>query len=316
MLFDVRDHIDELTEALPRQELPATLESLGRDLPAGAEGRAEYLASAGEWFAMNDRYDDARRCFEEARVDGGETVLDVEAQLVALFLQSGDQAAADALAARLRRRSRDLDYIDFEFLAESFEGAGRLEDAHRWFTLALREEDPGELDLEHPAYFCAAGRRRVRQRLGLPADRFDQAAERERPELADRADTAPAPTSEAVFSGLLYWPEDELSRLAQRWPEVAAGYGAAAEHRAATQEHARQYDDEGLQVGIAAGTVEEFAAFCDERDLDPEQSGSRASYAAELARQGRARRWPPQRNEPCWCGSGLKYKRCCGRPGT
>lgn len=23
--------------------------------------------------------------------------------------------------------------------------------------------------------------------------------------------------------------------------------------------------------------------------------------------------WPPARNEPCWCGSGQKYKRCCGR---
>jgi tetratricopeptide (TPR) repeat protein len=23
--------------------------------------------------------------------------------------------------------------------------------------------------------------------------------------------------------------------------------------------------------------------------------------------------WPPGRNEPCWCGSGDKYKRCCGR---
>ncbi|WP_232835980.1 SEC-C domain-containing protein [Actinocorallia populi] len=24
--------------------------------------------------------------------------------------------------------------------------------------------------------------------------------------------------------------------------------------------------------------------------------------------------WPPERNDPCWCGSGAKYKKCCGRP--
>ncbi|WP_203589562.1 SEC-C domain-containing protein [Streptomyces sp. SID13031] len=24
--------------------------------------------------------------------------------------------------------------------------------------------------------------------------------------------------------------------------------------------------------------------------------------------------WPPKRNEPCWCGSGVKYKKCCGWP--
>jgi hypothetical protein len=24
------------------------------------------------------------------------------------------------------------------------------------------------------------------------------------------------------------------------------------------------------------------------------------------------KRWPPGRNEPCWCSSGRKYKKCCG----
>lgn len=25
--------------------------------------------------------------------------------------------------------------------------------------------------------------------------------------------------------------------------------------------------------------------------------------------------WPPRRNQLCWCGSGVKYKKCCGGPG-
>jgi hypothetical protein len=25
--------------------------------------------------------------------------------------------------------------------------------------------------------------------------------------------------------------------------------------------------------------------------------------------------WPPERNAACWCGSGRKYKKCCGAPG-
>jgi hypothetical protein len=28
--------------------------------------------------------------------------------------------------------------------------------------------------------------------------------------------------------------------------------------------------------------------------------------------QGPAVEWPPGRNQPCWCGSGTKYKKCCG----
>ncbi len=30
--------------------------------------------------------------------------------------------------------------------------------------------------------------------------------------------------------------------------------------------------------------------------------------------RGGTREWPPARNEPCWCGSGTKYKKCCGAP--
>jgi uncharacterized protein YchJ len=31
--------------------------------------------------------------------------------------------------------------------------------------------------------------------------------------------------------------------------------------------------------------------------------------------QQRTIAWPPPRNAACWCGSGSKYKKCCGRPG-
>ena len=37
--------------------------------------------------------------------------------------------------------------------------------------------------------------------------------------------------------------------------------------------------------------------------------------AAELDRREETLAWPPGRNEPCWCGSGLKYKRCCAAAG-
>jgi uncharacterized protein YchJ len=30
--------------------------------------------------------------------------------------------------------------------------------------------------------------------------------------------------------------------------------------------------------------------------------------------EGGAISWPPPRNAPCWCGSGTKYKKCCGGP--
>jgi uncharacterized protein YecA (UPF0149 family) len=40
---------------------------------------------------------------------------------------------------------------------------------------------------------------------------------------------------------------------------------------------------------------------------------ARAEYAAHLAATVDARviAWPPGRNQPCWWGSGGKYKKCC-----
>ncbi len=43
-----------------------------------------------------------------------------------------------------------------------------------------------------------------------------------------------------------------------------------------------------------------------------EEPLSRASMAAKVARGGGAIAWPPGRNDPCWCQSGVKYKNCCG----
>jgi len=34
-----------------------------------------------------------------------------------------------------------------------------------------------------------------------------------------------------------------------------------------------------------------------------------------IVEQGGAIDWPPARNAPCWCGSAVKHKKCCGRPG-
>jgi uncharacterized protein YecA (UPF0149 family) len=60
-------------------------------------------------------------------------------------------------------------------------------------------------------------------------------------------------------------------------------------------------------------TVAEVQAIASEHDIDPDAPEARARAAYELAQGGRAIAWPPGRNDPCWCGSGKKYKKCCGR---
>ena len=67
---------------------------------------------------------------------------------------------------------------------------------------------------------------------------------------------------------------------------------------------------------IARVRVAPFTAWCVERGRHPDSADARAEFAAHLAATGDPGliAWPPGRNEPCWCGSGRKYKKCCAAP--
>ena len=59
----------------------------------------------------------------------------------------------------------------------------------------------------------------------------------------------------------------------------------------------------------------------EQRQAPPESSGnvrlSSASTEQEArAAQGQGRRQKVGRNQPCWCGSGKKFKACHGAPGV
>ncbi len=62
--------------------------------------------------------------------------------------------------------------------------------------------------------------------------------------------------------------------------------------------------------------LERYAAWCDAHGHDAANRRSRATFVATDREAGAGRAWPPGRNEPCWCGSARKYKRCCGALAT
>jgi hypothetical protein len=67
---------------------------------------------------------------------------------------------------------------------------------------------------------------------------------------------------------------------------------------------------------IAPVRVAPFTAWCAERGHQPDSPEARSEYAAYLAAIADPSliAWPRSRNEPCWCGSGRKYKKCCAAP--
>ena len=115
-----------------------------------------------------------------------------------------------------------------------------------------------------------------------------------------------------------WFPKGEYERALATWAELAWEWDGVphAEYCRRLELRMRELTGHGVLIGsVAPIWIDEYVAWCDERGDNPAEEGSRAAYAADLERLGRTVLWPPRRNERCWCGSGAKYKSCCGSVG-
>ena len=109
-------------------------------------------------------------------------------------------------------------------------------------------------------------------------------------------------------------PADQYPRALQTWPSFAEDYqhGPYQSYCERLELLLRDVKAQGVKrLGLTPITIDEYLAWCTEHDRDPEESETRASYATTLIEHGIAQPWPPERNDPCWCGSERKYKKCC-----
>jgi hypothetical protein len=321
LLDEILGDVEALRTQLPRESLGPLFEERARGLAPGAPGRAAWLTHAGEQWEMNGDPARARACYEEAARDGGAAYIDPRAEMLNVLFELGETGRVDELLAELRR---DLEAgwegrFVHEFVGESLELHGRLDEALRWYTDGLsraQREDPENIDVS-----CLNGRYRVRRALELQQDRYDLLAEERRRDYAAELDeedelrllAAPA-GPEAATVAVLYWPERELAAVLERWPALAELYGSDhARHRSVVEHRLRELAaDRGGPVGVGVGELQEYLRFAEERRHDPEESSTRAAYAAHLGNLRRVAAWPPRPGARCWCGSGLKYTRCCG----
>jgi hypothetical protein len=113
-----------------------------------------------------------------------------------------------------------------------------------------------------------------------------------------------------------YFPPEEFALAVAAWPGFAedwdadghAAYALAMDRRmrAVAPNAARR----PVVVPLSVEIVRERSAA---NGLDADAAEARTRVAYEIAQEGDAIAWPPGRNDPCWCGSGSKYKKCCGR---
>jgi tetratricopeptide (TPR) repeat protein len=126
---------------------------------------------------------------------------------------------------------------------------------------------------------------------------------------------------------LAWLPAGDYEQAVVLWPDFAGSELIAgpdgplphARYCRGMQHKLVRFAEAGFpRLAIAPVQVAAFTAWCAETNREPDSAETRAAYAAELAATGEPAviAWPPGRNQPCWCGSGRKYKKCCAAPSS
>ena len=170
---------------------------------------------------------------------------------------------------------------------------------YRWDDMPRLEERP----CEHCGYDPAILRGSVGRTLRSEA--FAEAA--------SGRSTSRLPSSRVV--SLAWFPRDQWERATATWPDLLEELPTDHtdySHRIEARLKRLARTLAGHPMRVAPVSIDELIAFCAENGEDPGTAEARASFVAEVARARGGLPWPPGRNAPCWCGSGRKYKTCCG----
>lgn len=292
------------------------------------------------------RFDEAIQAKREAIDAGFRSNPDPEADIAECLVEAGRREEADALFAELRRRDPD----DVWLYNSAGWAYSRVDDreALRWLrdgiAVAFETGDADQVvgQLLGMAQGCW-------ERLGEPGDAVlvarVEAFERDwvrppyRPSFAGGASpvergerrcghcgfdpdrpggsmttwVGPSRRTEPVKAlvAVAWFPAGERPAAVERWPDLADGFEPpdAYDHRIEARLKWLARQQAGSRLAVSPLRVAELL------DAEGDDAGTgegRARLAAEMARLGRAIAWPPGRNDMCWCGSGRKYKKCCG----
>lgn len=292
------------------------------DLPLVLEELANSHANLG-------RYDEAIAAMERALAAGWEGTPDGRHRIAEFLLRGGRAEEAHAVYAAIKA---DTPHDVWLYNAAGLEYAnhGDHERALAWLTeglaLALRTGDPEELvgQLRDLRADSLAALGRGPDKLQEEAGRF-LARQEEYSRTADQRWQGLDPArymppyrkhsaAAHVLYGVAWFPPGEFSAAVSRWPELQESWEAVTyeEYCRLLQGTLLKFAAHRLRLRLAPIRVEALIGWCESQGLDPGTPEARSRYTAELVRWGETIPWPPARNDPCWCGSGRKYKKCCG----
>lgn len=302
----------------------AYAESLEADAVEFPEERTQCLQEAVAAWRRGGRPERAYELLDRLVSGGGQDGCFARAQRIDYLYADGrnEDAATEAIVLA---RDPELDDAPCQMMAELFAERDELQEAATWYDRAVARLDAKFIDdLGGPsASFSYAativrGRRNVREALGLPPDRTDELV----PELPTFHDPGPSTRTEVrqrLEAGesarlqVTVFQRGERAEAQRRWP--GEYLGSDEEYFTGTELEWRGLRDAGASgVTVVPLTVDGLVEFADQVKGSPTDSSVKNRYSIRIA-PAVGLSWPPSRNEPCWCGSSAKYKKCCGRPG-
>jgi tetratricopeptide (TPR) repeat protein len=321
----------ELAAARKRDDNHARVRLIGEAiaLPEAQPHRAEYLDELAYAYERLGRFDEAIEAMRQAIAAGFDGTLDdypsAQALIADLLLRAGRTREAEKAWLEAEREDPGDPWL-CQVAGSAYAEAGAHVEALTWQTKGLELALAAEQDADM-IWMLTGERAETLDVLGDPPDDLQLHAEElvERQEQAEQArieafyrdrGTARAAPPRRASVGLAWFPADEYERALQTWPSFAEDYehGPYAVYCARLELLLRDLKAQGAaRLALTPVAIDSYLSWCADRDCDPEQSESRAGYATELLEQGLAHPWPPGRNQPCWCGSEKKYKKCCQR---
>lgn len=310
----------------------AHLRELEAELDEYPDQRGEILLEiAAAWLEAGEP-DRAVIIWRDLIAEGGEDEDYARVELAEYLFGIGEDESARTELAALKATRRTAGG-GWQLAAELLEERGELAEALAWYTIATERFTTDEMATlgDGAGWVSAPGmlvrrRREVRTAMGLAPDQTDQLVPAEEgllelvrrrfSSIEDAVDTMHARRGAATEVRLLFWPRSEFDQARERWPDAIDQDGSQSEYYQDLEVKLDAMASGGARrVDAVPCSVESFAVYLDaggDRPLD--SSAARRDYLDARYSEGHYFQWPPPRNKPCWCGSGTKYKKCCGAP--
>lgn len=301
-------------------------------LPESQPDRAGYLDELAYAYEKLGRFEEAIDAMRQAVAAGFDGELDdhpsAQALIADLLLRASRDQEADQAWAQAEREDPHNPWVH-SAASDAYRSVGLYRKALPWQTKGLElalaaGDEEGEL-----AWYLTGERGETMAILSLQPDELQLRAEEliEQQEQQDREyeqeflrrfNQPHTIAPQQAYIGAAWFPTDQYPRALQTWPSFAEDYqhGPYQAYCARLELMLRDLKAQGVKrLALTPITIDDYLTWCAEHDRDPEQSDTRASYSTTLLGRDIVKPWPPERNNPCWCGSERKYKKCCLRAG-